>query len=402
MKRARMAVSPRSMALVDCKDNDGNESSLRFKDKVESSIFESGSLFNKNQVFLIWGDEEENVAMVRQHDHGYAACSGGVFPAKYSYEMIAGAPPADEPNPIIFRGNEIFCHRDCCYKSPTAEYNKKSAADLYQKRCNNNTLKLRYGSDCYGQSDDSDFVIISLPREYKSHIKFQKWCAMFATNEYSRSDCGKREDKSFIDARSYSAWERLVVECIRKRFGESIMNVIQGFKILEMDIDEALRENTIKRCEIALQFPCNFTLRKALFAYYQKVAYEEHGEFIDNKQDLLKHMPSGIAEVAKRIFFHDADMDNLRAVYRNLFDAEYPSDIKLLCENRRKLILMRDGKVFASDYSSKDDNSEFNFFYTRPDIWVEWRNVESIRSISDEERMKIMENPEGKEGADEI
>lgn len=214
---------------------------------------------------------------------------------------------------------------------------------------------LRYGSDFYGESRDMDALKLYAESADDAYLIERVREAMQGKALSYAHDV----DTVRVTPYSQGAFERLAMECAANHYPE-LHPLTSEWMIWEIDLGDALVENAQNRMEIAARFPCDFTLRKALFAQRQMELYQSEGIFADTKSKIQTN------EEERRLLYHEAGEADLADVYQSLFGCEMPKTAVAYSE--RNFAVVADGKVYVSAYSS---NYGWNKLEESDDIhWV--------------------------------
>lgn len=215
------------------------------------------------------------------------------------------------------------------------------------------SISLHYGSSYYGESRDLDLIEISV-RGRPGH----------ALRNAARSlelacDGDIILDKIRItDRKELSAFDYLALKCILVEYPSIANELMDAFEWDEELLYITILENTEKRMEAAKIFPCDFTLRKALFAYVQMIVYEEEGVFVDTKSKALQFLDEIKAE-AQRLLFHKSTESDLKRVYEFLFQNEKFPDILMIEISNREFLLRNKDKILVGRYASYGTNYQY-------------------------------------------
>jgi len=317
--------------------------SARVRIFVVQPIFEACRNYasSKNESTTFWTDnatfaftrtpcdvyEQRGDELVRVAD-GFIVPVYGELPSTFRRKLTSFASCGATPVKFAPQGSE-FLTRDEALKR----------VEQYIANDKPYRVTMRYGSEVYGQSRDRDLLsIIGYGQRFKE-----------LAEKFENVPVRPGDDVIYISIRNtvVHPMERLAAECLTRE-QPATRDLFAGW-IERMSLEEALHRNTEYRLNLARFFPCDFTLRKAIFAQAQYNAYTRDGVFLDNKEAALAYCAN--KDEVRRLFFHKASLRDIERLYYATFELPLPDDVRVV-KSHRSLYILRGRHIYRSEYYS--------------------------------------------------
>ena len=163
-----------------------------------------------------------------------------------------------------------------------------------------------YGSFIRGESYDEDYILAKIPEGYIRE-EFRNY-----------SEISKEADIIYAASES-KLKDSLAYYNILVDYNQELANVI--FRNAEIyDLEEFVNINSQERIKRYVEAPSSFNLRKAIFAYAQKMAYKETGKFINYKTGLMKWADKLTKNNGHHVFFDQIIKEEVHEIAHKLFN----------------------------------------------------------------------------------
>jgi hypothetical protein len=321
------------------------------KGLVSQALAESAKKFPSVSVFL--ADDAGNIASLYVGDDIYknekrAFADGSFTPLTGEMEKSIGPYLSTVGNGQIERWKDLEKRKD------------REKWEKYYEEESSYDVAFVYGSAFYGESRDVD--VLYLPVKGRQEVRRLESIFPGKINPVKT----RAPDIQIDICKGKGAMRTLAVACVAKEYGGEVFKIPP-----EISLSDAIIANAERRSILAMKFPCDFLIRKALFSTVQEREWKRAGVFVDNKSQAIAALPSEFRETAERVLFHRGTYDDLNQTFRYLFQKEMPEC--LVYEKYHYFMVVTGGEILCSQYGSSDDEP---YSELTPILWSERDNEE--------------------------